>query len=104
MRLFPAVAVLAALAGAAAAQQQARPEPTNAKATVPASRYESAFSGYRGFREEPLAQWRDTNDEVARAGGHSGIFRGSASDAAKAPHQKPSPKPVPAESGGAQKR
>ena len=103
MKLFLAVAVLAALAGPAAAQQQARPDPTNPKAPVPALKYDPAFSGYRPFREEPLARWRDTNDEVARAGGHAGIFRESdqPQDAAK---PAPKPEPAPAQPGGARKR
>lgn len=106
MKLFLAVAVLAALAPPAAAQKQARPEPANPAAPVPAFKYDSAFAGYRGYRDESLAQWRDANDEAARAGGHSGIFSGGhkAHDAAKPQRQqKSSPKPAPAEPGGAHK-
>ena len=89
MRLFIAFAVLAALAPHAAAQQPAaRPHPADPAAPVPTVKYDSAFSGYRGFREEPLAPWRAVNDEVARVGGHIGIVGGAGHGATK-----PAPKP-----------
>lgn len=69
---------LAALAPLACAQPPApKPHPADPVAPTPAARFESAFTGYRGFREEPLASWRDVNDEVARAGGHIGIVGGA---------------------------
>lgn len=72
-----AFAVLAALAPHASAQPAAtKPHPADPAAPVPAPKYESAFAGYRGYREQPLAPWRDVNDEVARAGGHIGIVGG----------------------------
>ena len=78
MKLFTAFIALAALAPHTAAQQlAAKPHPADPAASTPATKYESAFSGYRGFREEPLAPWRDVNDEVARAGGHIGIVGGA---------------------------
>ena len=77
MKTLFAIAVLAAVAPFAAAQQQPRPEPTDPATPVRAFGYDSTFSGYRGFREEPLAPWRDVNDEVARIGGHIGIVRGA---------------------------
>ena len=67
MKPYIAFAVLAALA----------PHPADPAAPVPAMRYESAFSGYSSFREEPLAPWRNVNDEVARVGGHIGIVGGA---------------------------
>ncbi len=97
MKLFIAFAVLAALAPHAAAQQQAaKPHPADPAAPVPAVKYESAFSGYRGFREEPLAPWRDVNDEVARAGGHIGIVGGAgrSTPASGSPAAKPSAPPA----------
>jgi|SRR5688572_11584876 hypothetical protein len=72
-----AVAAFAALSPPAAAQQQARPNPADPAAPVSAFKHDSAFAGYRGFREEPLAPWRDANDETARAGGHTGIVGGA---------------------------
>ena len=78
MKPYIALAALLALATHAAAQQPAAvPNPTDPAAPVPAVKYDSAFSGYRGFREEPLAPWRGVNDEVARVGGHVGIVGGA---------------------------
>jgi len=78
MKPYIAFAILAALAPHASAQQQAaKPHPADPAASVPATKHESAFTGYRGFRDEPLAPWRDVNDEVARAGGHIGIVGGA---------------------------
>jgi hypothetical protein len=46
--------------------------------------YESAFEGYRSYREQPLADWRGANEDVAAAGGHIGIMRGAAKAATPA--------------------
>ena len=81
MKRFIVIAAIAALVPHAAAQQQAKPQAADPAAPAPAAKYESAFSGYRGYREEPLATWREVNDEVARAGGHIGIMRGAGSKA-----------------------
>ena len=81
MKRFIVIAAIAALAPHAAAQQQARPQAADPAAPAPATTYESVFSGYRGYRDEPLATWREVNDEVARAGGHIGIMRGAGSKA-----------------------
>lgn len=69
------------------AQQPAAP--TDAAARVPTAPYESAFTGYKPFRAQPLAPWRGLNDEVHQAGGHIGIFRGQA----VAPPAKPAAHP-----------
>lgn len=55
----------------------APPNPAQPDAPVPAVKYESGLAGYVSFREEKLASWREVNDEVARAGGHVGIFGGA---------------------------
>ena len=101
MKAFLAAFAIAAVTPLAAAQQQpARPNPTDPAAPVPAIKHDSAFDGYRGFREEPLAPWRDANDEAARAGGHVGIVGGagrhtpsSGSPAAKPPNSLPQSAP-----------
>ena len=76
------VALTLAASGAVApvaAQTAARPPaPSDAAAAVPPLKYDSAFGGYRPFREEEKpGDWRALNDEVGRAGGHAGIFGGA---------------------------
>jgi len=76
MKTYLAVLAIAAHVPLAAAQQSApRSGPADPAAPASAFHYDSAFSNYRGFRESPLAPWRDVNDEVARVGGHVGILR-----------------------------
>lgn len=108
MKPFLAAFLIAAVTPIAAAEQRApRPDPADPAASVPAFNYNSAFAGYRSYREEPLAPWRGVNEEVTRAGGHSGIFGGShkghnSSKPAKpaAPKPESSSKPAPSTPGG----
>jgi hypothetical protein len=67
------------LASSAIAAEKVSPRggPLDAEAPVPAMKYESDLAGYVPFREEKLAAWREVNDEVARAGGHIGLFGGA---------------------------
>ena len=98
MKPYIAFAALAALTPHAAAQQQpAKPHPADPAAPVPATKYESAFTGYRGFREEPITPWRGVNDEVARAGGHIGIVGGAgrSAPASGTPATKPPAQSAP---------
>jgi hypothetical protein len=60
--IFIALAALAA--GAVAAQETPRPQPTDPGAKVPAVEYRSAFSGYRALAEEKVAPWRESNEAV----------------------------------------
>lgn len=62
---------LAALAciGAASAHAQVRPDPASPDAKVPSAIYRSPFTGYRVLGEEPVRDWRASNDEVGRIGG-----------------------------------
>src|ERR1700687_3392891 len=53
-------------------------EAANPSAPAPDVTYDSVFKRYVPFREEPLASWPNVNEEVARAGGHMGIFGGNA--------------------------
>lgn len=55
----------------------AAPAPADPSAPAPDVTYRSTFEGYRRDREEPLKDWRAVNDEVARIGGHVGLFRGA---------------------------
>lgn len=75
MKPYIAFAALMALAPPLAAQHVLKPDPLDPAAAVPPVKYESAFTRYAPFREQSVAPWRDVNDEVARAGGHAGIFR-----------------------------
>lgn len=73
----------------AAAQRLAATDPA---AAAPAPEYRSAFSTYKPFQEQNLESWRALNDEVAKAGGHVGIFGGAGHaghGAAKAPGTTP---------------
>lgn len=47
-----------------------------AGSVAPEIKYLSAFESYVPYREQPLASWRDVNDEARRVGGHAGIFSG----------------------------
>lgn len=85
---------LAALPLAAAAQSQPKPVPQEAQASVPATTYRSAFTGYRPAAEEdatPDQTWRAVNEKVGKAGGHMGMMK---MDGHKMPMDKPSPKPA----------
>jgi hypothetical protein len=92
MKALIAIAVCAVLAPLAAAQRQPQPSPTDPAVRVPPVNYESAFPGYISYREQAVAPWRDVNDEVARIGGHTGIF-GGAGHSGHAP-TKPFAKPA----------
>jgi hypothetical protein len=69
-------ATLASMPLAAVAQIQTHhTDPTDANATVPASKYESAFKAYQPDTDEkqpPDEIWRAANDEVRGLGGHAG--------------------------------
>lgn len=52
------------------------PDPARPDTRVPDAQYESAFQNYVPYREQPLATWREVNDEVGRVGGHVGLFGG----------------------------
>lgn len=64
--------LLACVAGSAAAQATARPDPADPKAAVPARPYEPAFKDYRPYVDPEVARWRQSNEEMGRLGGHVG--------------------------------
>jgi hypothetical protein len=66
----------------AAAQQQVAVHPADPRALVPPPQYASAFNGYRPYGNEKPGPWREINDEVARIGGHAGMFRTPAAQGA----------------------
>lgn len=61
----------------AVAQTQVQAKPADPRTEVSAPGYQSAFAGYRPFRDEKLLPWREVNDEVGRVGGQAGIFGGA---------------------------
>jgi len=70
------VLLLSACAGGTAfAQSEGRNDPAKPEARVPAVTYRSAFEGYRPYRDQEVAPWREVNDEVARIGGHLGVLK-----------------------------
>lgn len=101
MKALIAIAACAALAPLAAAQQQPQPNPADPAVRVPPVTYESAFAGYVSYREQDVAPWRDVNDEVARTGGHAGIFKAAGQSGhapAKPPGKSPETRQAPASS------
>ena len=106
-----AASLLATLtAQAQPAAKAARPDPLDAKASVPALRYESSFSQYRRLGDEKPVSWRDANDTVTRIGGWR-VYAREAQQPDPAPATKPvdatpaakpndSAKPMPAGHGG----
>ena len=47
----------------------------NSKTVVAPHNYDSAFTGYRFYREEPVRPWHEVNQEVERLKGHAGHIR-----------------------------
>ena len=81
------------VAGSAAAQATARPDPADPKAAVPARPYESAFKDYRPYADPEVSRWRQSNEEMGRLGGHVGHV-----PKAQGPTVQPAAKP-PAQGG-----
>ena len=73
----------------------------SANATERASQ-RSAFEGYRRFSDEPVADWRATNDRVGRIGGWQAYAReaAAAAQAASAAASRPAPAASAAPDGG----
>ena len=66
-------AAVASIATNAAAQSATSASPNPAVGLT----YQSAFETYKPHQEQPVADWRTVNEDVARAGGHVGIFGGA---------------------------
>jgi hypothetical protein len=75
MKHVPWYLLAALAAGTATAQAPARPDPADPAVRVAPPVYRSAFEGYRKLEDAPRADWRESNDETARIGGHIGILR-----------------------------
>jgi hypothetical protein len=78
------------LAGVATAQDGGRPDPTDPRASVPPVEFRSAFEGYRRYADQPLRDWRKSNDEVGAAGAH-GAHRPAQSPGVPPAGSKPAP-------------
>lgn len=89
------VVMLAFAASAAAAQQGSKADPSDPSLRVPAPAYRSVFAGYRPYKEDGPARWREANEEVGRSGGHAG--HAAPSGAGPKPEAKTPPR---AEHGG----
>jgi hypothetical protein len=101
LRITVAWSLLSPLA--ALAQTSARPDPADPGLRAPAPAMESAFAGYRSYRDEPLADWRAVNDEVRAVGGHAGHIRDNPAPAehgAAPTGDSPAPKPAAPTAGG----
>jgi hypothetical protein len=84
-----AASLLASLtAQAQPADKTARPDPLDAKASVPALSYESSFSQTRRPGDEKPVSWRDANDTVTRIGGWR-VYARQAQQQDPAPAAKP---------------
>jgi len=66
------------------ARAQSRPNPDDPAAPVAPTTHQSAFDGYRQYRDEPIAPWGDVNETVRRVGGHVGVLRDETQDAGPA--------------------
>ena len=65
-------ALLALAAGTASAQSGSTTDPLDPNARVPAVDYRSPLSTYRPVRDPSVANWKETNEQVGRLGGHVG--------------------------------
>ena len=103
LRITLASVLLLGSAAALAQTTGGRPDPADPRLSVPAPTTESAFAGYRSFREEPLADWRAVNDEVRGLSGHAGHIRERAAPADRtepAAGDRATPKPTSSTNAG----
>jgi len=81
-----------------------RPDPLDAKASVPALSYESPFSRYRPLSDDKAVSWREANDEVTRIGGWRAYAREAQAPASATPDANagaPASSPAGAHKGAA---
>jgi hypothetical protein len=76
-------------------------DPGNAAARVPPLRYESAFVGFRGMRDDKPASWKLVNEEVSAAG-HAGHGAPKVPAPPVEPSRAPATKPAPTRPEAAQ--
>jgi hypothetical protein len=100
--LLLALAVFAASAAFAQTPAAGR-DPIDPQARAPAVEYRSAFESYQPYRDSPVANWRESNEEVRAIGGHAGHSAkpgGTSSPAAKPEATTPAKKPKSGGHGG----
>jgi len=68
-RLAPAALLAVAASVGAQTSVPARLDPSSSAASVPATGYRSALSGYQRYQDQPAGSWREANDTVNRVGG-----------------------------------
>jgi len=89
IRIFHAAAPLLAgmlvCASPAPARADARSDPLDAKAPVPALKYQSSLAGYRRFADEKPTAWKEANETAARIGGWRAYARETQEGAAPGP-------------------
>jgi hypothetical protein len=86
-------------AAALAQTAAARPDPADPRVSSPLPPAESAFAGYRSFKEEPPADWRAVNDAVQGLRGHAGHIRDAAAPTERAAPSADQPAPKPPAAG-----
>ena len=96
-RLLALMLTFAAAAAAAQAQRAAaapQADPLDARAPVPALRFDSALAGYKRLGDVPVASWRESNETVNRIGGWR-VYAREPAQAEPAKAATPSPSAVP---------
>lgn len=77
------------------------PAPAPRSTASSSTAFDSAFDGYRSYTEEPVASWRDANDQVREIGGWRAYAREAQAPAAAAAPAKPQTRESDAISGDA---
>jgi len=91
------LAVTLATALSVEVQAQSRPDPFDAKASVPPLKYTSPLADYRRFVDEKATLWKEANDTAARIGGWRAYARDATAPAAPGPGASaPAAAPAPA--------
>lgn len=96
-----ALALLAASSVIAFAQPGVKPAAAASARASAAVKYESAFSGYKPFREQELRSWKEANQEVAEnpMGHDAGAMKGEHGNARSPGHDMSAMKGASAEAG-----
>ncbi len=102
MHINPGLLVfLACVPAAAFAQGEARPNPSEAAAKVPAVEYRSAFADYRASPVEPIAAWPKLHLELGPPLWGPGSEAARPAGASPAPVARPAGAPAPHAGHGA---